>query len=173
MHSWLVLSSLLRLVFLLSLFNLRLSSCDSQPYTAFLPWLALRLCLSRFPRCSFPHYKAVFFGEHLLFSPLSFYLSCFLSPTFLSVAPFFPMILERIYPCCCAFVRKKTIFPPPRYFLYYGHNHHNWGTGWKISISFERMEKRKEGMEDSQEVRQIRLFLDFVLWDWDNGSDFQ
>lgn len=40
------------------------------------PWLALRLCLSRFPHCSFSHYKAVFIGEHLLFSPVSFYLSC-------------------------------------------------------------------------------------------------
>lgn len=35
---------------------------------------------------------------------------------------FSPTILERIYPCCCAFDRKKPIFLPPRYLLYYGHN---------------------------------------------------
>lgn len=44
-------------------------------------WLALRLCLSRFPRSSFPHYKAVFFGEHLLFSLVPFYLACPPPPT--------------------------------------------------------------------------------------------
>lgn len=54
------------------------------------PWLALRLCLSRFPHCSFPHYKAVFFGEHLLFSPVSFYLSCPPSPHFSQSVLFSP-----------------------------------------------------------------------------------
>lgn len=147
----------------------------ANPKQPFFPWLALRLCLSRFPLCSFSHYKAVFFGEHLLFSPVSSYLSCFPHPhppTFLPVSLFFLTTQERIYSCCCAFDRKKPISPPPRYFFYYGHNNHNWGTGWQIFISLERMERRKESIKDGQEARQIRLFLD-LLSDWDGGSDFQ
>lgn len=85
----------------------------------------------------------------------------FFPPTFLSVSPFLSTIPERIYQCC-AFGRKKPIFQPPRYFLYYEHNNQNWGTSWQISISLEWMERRQKGIEDSQEARQIRLFLDSV-----------
>lgn len=91
MHLCFRLSSHLQLVLLLFLFNLQLPffpPCNSQPQTTFFPWLALRFCLSRFPLCSFSHYKAVFFGEHLLFSPVSFYLSCS-PPHFSSSQSFF------------------------------------------------------------------------------------
>lgn len=60
-----------------------------------------------------------------------------------------PSVLERIYPRCCALDRKKRIFPPARYFLYNRHNNHNPGTSWKISISSERMKRRKECVDNS------------------------